>query len=365
MDNTNNYKSQAKDECRSIATELRGKPSKFSICFPSEFALDTKQNFKTGNYDKKSRLIPVECQANRRPTVDAQVAKLTKNAVPALACTAHAVPLEKYLDLSKGEKLDYTFYDICGNVTAKIARWFFLYQPYFADGFRLPFTMQATSTQFKGLNYKAVEQATDGEFFDFVHKFLRKQGVVMNLKSSSLSLDKWKSIYAQIYMLICSMPNKDIEFKSFYVYNNGDIVEKKGRGSHANDMVFLDIVVKDRETRNKAIFGKLKKIVNVYNSLINKKSEPVELKHRVRKNAAKPKLGRPKKAKAKKTPKLKINNAYQLARQLGIFGKVTCLSQLKPQQRSHIKIQAKRHGLDADKVVTKIQKRLERYGLAA
>jgi len=360
MDNTNNYSSQAKAEVRTIATEKRGPAVKRTMGFPSLEALDTKQNFSTGNFDKNTFFIPIEQQATRRPIVDKQVAKLTKNTIPALACTAHAVPLEKYLDIKKGEKLDYMFYDICGNITAKIARWFFLYQEYLENGFRLPITMQAVSTQFKGLNYKEVDEATNGEFFDFVHKFLRKQGVEINLKSGSLSMTTLKSIYAQIYLLICSMPNKDIEFKSFYVYNNGDILKKKTKGSHANDMVFLDVVVKDRDCRNKPIFGKLKKIVKVYNTLINSKSEPIELEHRKRKNAAKPK-----KAKVKKTPKVKITSACQLARQLGIFGEVTCLSQLKPQRRSHIKIQAKRHGLDADKVVATIQKRLEKYGLAA
>lgn len=288
-DKTENYGSKAKDLVRTIATKKIGKASKFSMGFPSVEALDTKQNFKTGNYNKSTFFIPIE-ETNEKPEfrrdkVDKQMAKLTKNTVPALACKSHAVKLEKYLDLKKGEKLDYMFYDICGNETVKIARWFFLYQEYLENGMRMPMTIQVESKRGFGYNYEAVNNATKGKHNSFVHNLLRKQGTEITLLSSSISPEAWDSLYAQIYLIYCSMPNKVIDFKTIHVYNNADVIErKKGQiGKLAEDMALIDMVIEDRDELDTVILSKLKKVVNAYNELISNNSEKVELKHRVRK----------------------------------------------------------------------------------
>jgi len=285
QDKIENYHSKAKKTVRTIATKKIDKPSKRAIVFPSVEANSTKQNFKTGNFTNKSFLIPVEQNPDIRDEVDLVVAELTKNTVSALACKAHSVPLEKYLDLKKGEKLDYTFFDICGNETVKIARWFYLYQEYLENGMRLPMTIQVESKRGFGYNYDAVNNATNGNHNTFVHNLLRKQGTEITLLSSSISPAAWDSLFAQIYLIYCSMPNKEIEFKSINVYNNSDICEREeGQiGKLAEEMAMIDMVINDREELDTTILSKLKKVFKSYNELICDNSEKVELKHRVRK----------------------------------------------------------------------------------
>ena len=359
QDKIENYHSKAKRKVRTIATEKTGEPSRFAITFPSVEANSTKQNFKTRNFVNKTKLIPVEQCPDIRPDVDAAVARLTDNAVPALACKAHSVPLEKYLDLKKGEKLDYTFFDICGNETVKIARWFFLYQEYLENGMRLPMTIQVESKRGFGYNYDAINNATNGNHTSFVHNLLRKQGTEITLLSSSISPEAWDSLYAQVYLIYCSMPNKEIEFKTIHVYNNSDICEREeGQiGKLAEEMAMIDMVIKDREELDTTILSKLKKVVNAYNELISTNSEKVELKHRVRKTSKKAK-------KAKKPMKIynppRFKNAHEIARHLGIYGNFKSINDVPQGKQSWIKIHAKQNGLCPDICFKKVSQRLAR-----
>jgi hypothetical protein len=359
MDKAANYHSKAKDFVRTIATEKIGNPAKFSIVFASVDALSTKQNFKTGNFINKSKLIPVEQEPLIRPLVDKVMGQLTKNTVPALACSAHSIPLEKHLDIKKGEKLDYTFYDICGNETVRIARWFYLYQEYLENGMRLPMTIQVGSKRGFGYSYDAVNNATNGNFNSFVHNLLRKQGTEITLLSSSISPAAWESLYAQIYLIYCSMPSKEIEFKSIHIYNNADIVDREeGQiGKLAEDMAMIDMVIHDREELDTVILSKLKKIVNCYNELISDNTEIIELKHRVRKSKAK-KMREKKPMKIYNPPR--FVNAHEIARHLGIYGNYKSMDDVPQGKQSWIKIHAKQNSLDPIVCFNKIKQRLSR-----
>jgi len=58
-------------------------------------------------------------------------------------------------------------------------------------------------------------------------------------------------------------------------------------------------------------------------------------------------------------------NAYAIARHMGIFGNFTSIYDMKSSSRAHIKINAKKSGLDPDQVSDKIEKRLQTLGLEA
>jgi len=228
--------------------------------------------------------MPVEMIPDRRPLVSDALAKLTDNFCEPIGVKAHSVKLEKYLD--KGEKIDYMPFDICGNFTAWLARWFYLYQEYFANEMRFPITLQIGNKRSQVSVFKAVENATDGEYYNIVEKILRKQNTELYFSNGMPTKTAMESLYSQIYLLYCSMPNKDLIFKSLNIYNNSEIVERQDRqrGKLAEDMVLIDIEVKDRENPKNAI-GHLRSILNCYNEMT--KGENVELKHRERKTKKK------------------------------------------------------------------------------
>jgi hypothetical protein len=288
MDNVSKYKSDAKARFnRNIATEWRGKVYNISPCLPSELAIDTQLCFQTGIYSKETYLMPIEMVPYRRPIVDAQVSKLTDNYCDVIGVKVHAIKLEKYLDLEKeGEQIDYFPLDICGNIHMQLVRWFFLYQEYFADEMRFPITMQALNKR-DGYNFDAVNQATNGKYYDFIDKLTKQQATEFHFANGMPTPTTMESIYSQLYLIYCSMPDKELLFKSVNVYNNADEVEREEgqKGKLAEDMVLVDVEVKDNEYRN-CTLGKLKKVVNCYNKL-RPKGEPVILAHKTRKKREK------------------------------------------------------------------------------
>jgi len=358
MDKTENYESKAKDRFnRQIATEFRGKVSNISLCFPSVKAKDTNLSFETGVYSKDTYLLPVEMMPQRRPIVEKQLLKLTENFSDVIGVKAHSIKLEKYLD--KGEQIDYMPFDICGNYTMQLARWFFLYQDYFAQNMRFPITIQAGNKRAFSYVFNAVLLATKGKYFDFVDKLLAK--TEFHFANGRPSQTAMESIYSQIYLIYCSMPNKILEFKSLNIYNNSEKVKRAEgqRGKLAENMVLLDIEVKDRKCRNKIAFGKLKKIVKCYNDTSTK--EKIELKHRVRKNKAKEKIKKP--MRIYNPPRFK--NANEIAKALNIYGQWESMDEVPQPKQSWIKIHAKQNGLDPITCYNKIMQRLELKGISA
>lgn len=350
MDKVKNYESKAKARCRRIMTEWRGIVHNISLEFPSIFAKSTKEAFKTGIETRETYIVPIECIPERRPLVAEQLSKLTDNYCEIVGVKAHAVKLENYLD--KGDKIDYMPYDICGNFTAQLARWFYLYQEYFADGMRFPITLQVGNKRSQVSVFEAVEYATDDKYFAFVERFL--SNTEFYFADGMLSKTAMESLYSQIYLLNCSMPSKELEFKSVNIYSNADEVEREeGQiGKLAETMVLLDIEVKDRHLRQNGI-GSLRSILSVYNEMA--KRENIVLEHRVRKSKAK-KENKP--MKLYNPPRFK--NAHEIARQLEIYGNYKSINDVPQGKQSWITIHAKQNGLCPVICLKKITDRLQR-----
>ena len=60
-----------------------------------------------------------------------------------------------------------------------------------------------------------------------------------------------------------------------------------------------------------------------------------------------------------------LKNANAIAIHMGIYGKFETIYDMKPCSRAHIKINAKKFGLDPYKVTKQIESRLKKYGLNA
>jgi hypothetical protein len=60
-----------------------------------------------------------------------------------------------------------------------------------------------------------------------------------------------------------------------------------------------------------------------------------------------------------------LKNANAIARHMGIYGNFESIYDMRPCSRAHIKINAKKFGLDPDKVSRQIESRLLKHGLKA
>lgn len=254
MDRTKNYKSRAKQQfSRSVATENRGVSYFNVVLFPSTLALDMHEGFENGILTKKTNIIAVERVRSRRPTMIKQLRKRTRNFQVAKS-NAHALNLRKYL---KGEKVDYMPFDICGNFTAKLAGWFYRNQPYFADGMRMSITLAAINRNTK--THNLIKKITDNNCFNFVHKAL-KSALWTAVGGFLLTEEMRENIATQVFLFLCSMPDKHIQVNSISLYSNKGI--KKGKFT---DMITLDANIYDSPFKNKYRQGIASKVFSLYN----------------------------------------------------------------------------------------------------
>ena len=353
-DKIKNYKSEAKGICRTIATEFRKKPSNIALVFPSPAATDVKQSFETRNFNRNTFIIPVEGgaagdtaeeKAKKRFKVDRQMEKLTYNVVPSLSCRAELIPLERYINIEEMGKMDYSFYDICGNVTTKNGQWFNRYQKYFANNMRLSVTMQVDCKRI-GKNFEAVRRASK-KYKEIVVDIIRKSGIVMQNHAGALSGSAWESLYSQLFILFHCMPDKKIIINDIIIYNNSSKVKRKNgkRGKEAEDMAFIDMILVDKKLAVSP--SRFNKVISHYERQC--KTPKIKKKQR----------------KTKVVKKQMPSTTYEIARKLGIFGNYESIYDLPKGKYAWIKIYAEKAGLCECEVKMKIEKRLEKYGLDA
>jgi len=235
-DKTKIYRSKQKQQfCRLHSTENRGKSYHTAFGFPSTMALDFRAAFNNGILTKDANIIAVERVKSRRGTVKRQLNKLTANYQIA-GTDAERVKLSKYLEV--GDQIDYMPYDICGNFTARIAGWFFRNQKRFEDGMRMSITLTAINRKLE--TYNEIKAVVGDKYRKVVSKAL-KNAVFSGVGGFSLTSDMRDHIAAQVFLLLCSMPDKQVEINRVSIYANTEV------SSMAKHMVVLDTYVHDAE----------------------------------------------------------------------------------------------------------------------
>ena len=254
MDKTRNYKSRQKQQFnRSMSTENRGKVYRNVVCFPSTLALDVHEGFENGILTEDTNIIAVEKVRTRRPAMVRQLKKRTSNFQVAKS-DAFRLKLAKYL---KGEKVDYMPFDICGNFTAQLAGWFFRNQPHFANGMRMSLTLAAINRKKKVTDL--IKEIAGDSIFKYVHKAL-KNALWSSVGGFLITEEMRENIATQVFLFLCSMPDKHIEVNSISLYSNKG--KKKGKFT---DMVAIDADVYDSPFRNKYRMGVASKVFHLYN----------------------------------------------------------------------------------------------------
>lgn len=255
MDQTKNYKSKAKQQFnRSVATENRGVSYRNVVMFPSTLALDMHEGFENGILTKETNIIAVEKLKRRRPTMIKQLRKRTTN-FQVSKSDAHSLKLRKYL--GPGDKIDYMPFDICGNFTAKLAGWFYRNQQYFADGMRMSITLAAINRNQK--THDLIKEIAGDGCFKIVHKAL-KHALWTAVGGFTMTEGMRENIATQVFLFLCSMPDKHIQVNSISLYSNKDTKEGK-----FTDMITLDAYVYDSPSKNKYRQGFLNKMFFRYN----------------------------------------------------------------------------------------------------
>jgi len=253
------YSSSRKQKSqRSVATENRGDTYKIVPCFPSVEALDIHEGFENGILTKKTKILAIEKDSSRRKAVKKQLSKRTKN-FDIVGSEAHNINLLNYL--KDGDKIDYFPFDICGNFTAQLVGWFFRNQHHFADGVRIPMTLSANQRH-KDL-HKAMAKIVGPSYAKVVKALLKNVPINSHW---GLSEEMKTNIASQIFMIVHSMPDKEIEIRKINIYNNND------KSPKASYMVCLDIYVHESEN-NSRMYRKLVRIIDKYNSYVAKSSQ--------------------------------------------------------------------------------------------
>ncbi len=255
-DKTKIYRSKQKQQFgRLHTTENRGKVYKVTAGFPSTAALDFKAAFDNGILDKDTKIIAIERVKSRRGAIARQLNNLTNNYQIA-GTDAHCLKLSKFL--ADSEKIDYLPYDMCGNFTAKIAGWFFRNQKRFADGMRMSITLTAISRKLE--TYNEIKAIVGDKYHKIVSKAL-KNAVFSGIGGFSLTSEMRDHIASQVFLLLCSMPDKQVEINRVSIYANTEV------STQAKHMIVLDTYVYDAEhnVRNANTFSR---IINRYNEKV-------------------------------------------------------------------------------------------------
>ena len=255
-DKTKIYRSKQKELYnRQLTTENRGKSYNHVVCFPGPLALDIHAGFDNGILTEDTNIIAVERVKSRRGVIKRQLNKRTSNYQIA-GTDAHRLRLNKFL--ADGEKIDYLPYDMCGNFTAKIAGWFFLNQKRFADGMRMSVTLTAINRKLE--TYNEIKAVIGDKYRKVVSQAL-KNAVFSGIGGFSLTSDMRDHIASQVFLLLCSMPDKQVEINRVSIYANTEI------STQAKHMIVLDTYVYDSE-HNVRKSNTLSRIVSRYNSKV-------------------------------------------------------------------------------------------------
>jgi hypothetical protein len=245
---------------------------------------------------------------------------------------AHGLNLDKVFNSLNIKKIDYVFFDICGNLTAQIAKWFNKYQDYFAENCHMPTTL-AIHHRKKEFQFAVEKIIAKSNIGNEVNEVLTNKNNLLtcNVKKEGLL----EAVLFNCQSLYYSFSKRNIKINELFIYKDT-----------RTPMILIDAVIGGNKTKNSTF----DEIAIRYSSKVSPQSSIIEVE-KIRK------------IKVKKD--MVIKNAYEIARKLGIFGNFESFDEIPRGKRAHITITAKKVNIDPVIANIKIQKRLAKYGLKA
>lgn len=248
-------------------------------------------------------------------------------------------------------KIDFSFFDLCGQLCPTRVKWLFDNRVCFAPNCRFGLTVSAAQRWMKQWEKIICNIATEMFYSDDLETLLTNAknnlakdifGLPIDIKKrQKLKKNKIteftnviKSIKASCSIFMMAMNNFNMTINRVYRYKESNDDEKH------TEMVFIDFRFDGNDIGDDICLDVIEEFKSSgYYS--NRKKRPVD------------------------KPKIVLKNANAIARHMGIYGNFESIFDMKPCSRAHIKINAKKFGLNPKNVTTKIEKRLKKYGLKA
>jgi hypothetical protein len=341
---------EQKNIAREIALGAIKKMSKVAIFFPSDTCMDLRLALKLHRISLTTFLIIVE----RNPEVVKEIKKyLKKVGFKNYIIHDHYAGVHK-LDLKsvlKGKKVDFMFFDLCGNLKAEIWYWLQQNQDNFTNDASIPMTFalhpRGARAKTRGRKkdtgrltsfYFAVNKITD----DFSY-----ETSVFGKKDNLASCGDESSFLLRDFRLTCkaithAFSKRNICIKETYIYRSEDADKKK---QSRTNMGMFNIRINGTKEEDLTY----KKIISEYDKKVSKGKMLIKARKqrtcKNRKNVLKE--GDPK-------------TAYEIARSLDLFGNFKSIIEIPRGKKAHITIKAKKAGLDPQKVMDKIERKLQK-----
>ena len=256
-------------------------------------------------------------------------------------------------------KIDFAFFDLCENFNGHIANWLFKNREAFAADCRFGLTV-AAPTRLKTWEKTVLPISVNMDYDEQLEDLLVESknnlakdilGMPINVISARQKIRKnraaeqtnvIRSIKAACSGFMMAMNNIDMTISRVYRYKEAN------DGKKHCEMVFVDFRFCEYVDGDDIIIDVIKKFDK-----------------QVCYGAQVLRYGRVYTSRKKTKKPIVLKNANAIARHMNIYGNFETIYDMQPCSRAHIKINAKKFGLDPEKTVAKIERRLQKYGLEA
>ena len=355
-----NWDRPEKGIARDFAIGFDGVAYKSYFCMPSHSCLDLKRGLEQGSIRRTTQVVCVDGNPDNWKKIENFLKKNFKSYI-FFKGKIRDFPISKMMQEKKFSKFDFAFFDLCGHLNAHITHWLYKNRECFSDSCRFGMTVAAPDRIkiWENVVHKAaIDMEYDGELEELLGESinnLAKDVVglpidvdtpkhVIRKKHSIYATNVIRSIKASCYAFMIAMNNKNMAINRLYRYK-----ESNEDGKRHIEMVFVDFRFDGVLDGDDYCIDLLK-----------------EFDTKVGYNYQVLRYGRTKKDRKEYTVKpVSLKTAYDIARYMGIFGAVESIDELPQGRKSWITINAKRAGLDPEKVMEKIEKRLQKDGLQA
>ena len=297
---------------------------KNALFFPSNTCLDIYEAKDIGLINSKTFLIIVEREEKTIKNIKKNLKRLKLKNFYIHNGEIEDLNLTKVL---KNKKLEYVFFDICGNLTGKIADWFNINQDNFADNMIIPFTFQIAPRRKRANKRGRKSKNEPTTLMMAIDKNTKNVNDNIVFPSNNNIIESFRYMKSQnllrdinfiIKTIFYSFSNRNISINNAYIYRD---LENKS----PLNMIMLNAKLKGQKKENIL----WEKIVNEHDSKVCNAS-------RIRKNNV---------VKIVNVKKKGIVMSKSIAEELGIY-KYRSYAKVPPQKKAWITIKAKKRGDD-------------------
>jgi hypothetical protein len=245
------WSKEEKEKMRITALEHTGRASKVAIMLPSYSAKCLIKGLKNGKFNRKTFIIAVEKNYRYAKKLENFLKKNFNNYY------LHRSPIEilKLDEVLDGKKVDYAFFDFCGNLTNRIAYWLHSNARHFKTNAQVVFTFRAIDRikQFERFIWKK----TDKQVLPEVAEKLRH--AEHNLLDIVTDGKLIKNIQFDCQTLHLAFERQEIEFD--YVYRYRD----------SSDMVLIGCTIGEEKINEEVFYN----LINSYDQTVGYSSQAI------------------------------------------------------------------------------------------